>query len=107
MTKLESIINEQDSEMKIMKQQIRKLRTKPNTKEAILEQVLQENKKCVSDLQSANQAIKHTERAVDILLNAVHTGSSLRKAMIQISRKVMFSQNKKIGSSFTKRTNVF
>ena len=95
--KLESRINGQDSEMVIMKQKIRKLMTKVDEKEIILKQVLQENKKCVDELQPLKQSIKHIERVVNNEQSYVKIENAPRRAVIQNS-KGKFSQNKKIRS---------
>ena len=97
--KLESRINKQDSEVKIMKQQIRKLRTEVNEKGTILKQVLQENKKCVAELESAKKSIEHFKRVVNVSVE-----NAPRKAIIQNRKKMNFSHNKKIKSS-SRETN--
>ena len=85
--KLESRINEQETE-------IMKLRTEVDEKGTTLKQVSQENKKCVTELQSTKQSIEHIERVVNVRME-----NAPRKAIIQNSKKVNFSQNKKIESS--------
>ena len=97
--KLGSRINEQDSEMVIMKQKIRKLITKVDEKEIILKQMLQENKKCVDELQPLKQSIKHIERVVNNEQSYVKIENAPRRAVIQNSKKGKFSQNKKIRSN--------
>ena len=85
--KLESRINEQITE-------IMKLRTEVDEKGTTLKQVSQENKKCVTELQSTKQSIEHIGRGVNVRME-----NTPRKATIQNSKKVNFSQNKKIESS--------
>ena len=97
--KLEYKINEQGREMVIMKQEIRNLITKMGEKEIILKQVLQENKKCVDELQPVKQSIKHIERVVNNEQSYVKIENAPRRAVIQNSKKGKFSQNKKIRSS--------
>ena len=97
--RLESRINEQDREMVIMKQKIRKLITKVDEKGIILKQVLQENKKCVDELQPVKQSIEHIERVVNNEQSYVKIENAPRRAVIQNSKKGKFSQNKKIRSS--------
>ena len=92
--KLESRINKQDREMVIMKQEIRKLRTEVDEKGTMLKQVLQENKKCFAELRFAKQSMEYIERVVNVRME-----NAPRKAIIQNSKKVNFSQNKKIESS--------
>ena len=92
--KLESRNNKQDSEMVVMKQEIRKLRSEVDEKETMLKLVLQENKKCVAELRTAKQSMEYIERLVNVRME-----NAPRKAIIQNSKKVNFSQNKKIESS--------
>ena len=100
---LKSRINEQDREIVIMKQEIRKLKTNVNGKETILKQVLQENQKCVDELQFAKQSIEDIERVVKNKQSHAHIENTPRKAIIQ-NNKVKFSQNKKIVKS-SRETN--
>ena len=90
--KLESRVNEQETE-------IMKLRTEVDEKGTTLKQVIQENKKCVAEVQSAKKSIEHIKRVVDISVK-----NAPRKAIIKHSRDVNFSQNKKIESS-SRETN--
>ena len=90
--KLESRINKQDSEMEIMKRVIRKLKTNVNEKGTILKQVLQENKKCVAELQSPKHSIEHIEKVVNSEL--AHDNDP-RKAIIENSKNVKVSLNTK------------
>ena len=98
--KLESRINEQESKMAIMTQEIRKFKTNLNEKETILKQVLHEEKKCVDELESAKQSIRHIEKMVNIEL----THEKI-ETIFQNRKKVNFSQNKTTESSFRERTN--
>ena len=97
--KLESRIDKQGREMVIMKQEIRNLITKMDEKEIILKQVLQENKKCVDELQPVKQSIEHIERVVNNEQSNVKIEDAPRRAVIQNSKKGKFSQNKKMRSS--------
>ena len=101
--KLEHRINEQDREMKSMKQEIRNLRTNVDDKETIMKQVVHENRKCVAELQSAKKIIKHIVKVVKELSHE-KIESDPRKAIIKNSKKVIFSQNRKIKSSFRETT---
>ena len=101
--KLECRINEQDREMKAMKQEIRNLRTNVDDKETIMKQVVCENRKCVAELQSAKKIIKHIEKVVNELSHE-KIESDPRKAIIKNSKKVDFSQNRKIKNSFREIT---
>ena len=101
--KLEYRINEQDREMKAMKQEIRNLRTNEDDKETIMKQVVRENRKCVAELQSAKKIIKYIEKVVNELSHE-KIESDPRKAIIKNSKKVDFSQNRKIKNSFREIT---
>ena len=103
---LQSRINEQNDELKVMKLEIRKLKSKATKNVTIPEQVLQDNSKCVAELLSAKKSIKHIERLVNTELNGKHAGSSPKKSPIQSHTEENFSQNKKNGSSFSKLTDV-
>ena len=63
-TKLESRINEQESKMAIMTQEIRQVKTKMNKRGTILKHVLLENEKCAAELRSARQSIEHIKKVV-------------------------------------------
>ena len=78
MAKLESRINKQCMEMKIMKQENRKLRTEVNDKGTMLKQRFQENKKCVAELRSAKQSMEYIERLVNVRME-----NAPRKAIIK------------------------
>ena len=97
--KLESRINEQDRELKIMKQEVRTLGADLKERGAILKHMLQESKKCAAELHSAKQRIKLIEKVVDIGLSQDVSKNAPRKTIIQNSRKVTIPQNKKIKSS--------
>ena len=100
-TKLESRINEQESKMAIMIQEIRQLKTKINERGTILKHVLQENEKCVAELQSAKQSIEHIEKVVDNIKQSYENiEDAPRKTIIKNSGKINFSQNKKIGTKY-------
>ena len=106
---LQSRINEKDDELKVMKLEIRKLKSKVTKKGNVLEQLLQDNRKCVAELLSAKKSIKHIERVVNIRLNGTNTEnteSKPRKSTIQSHNAENFSQNKKIGDSFSKQTDI-
>ena len=102
---LQSRINEKDDELKVMKLEIRKLKSKVTKKGNLLEQLLQDKRKCVAELLSAKKSIKHIERVVNIELNGTNTentGSNPRKSTIQSHNAENFSQNKKISRFFFK-----
>ena len=103
---LQSRINEQNDELKVMKLEIRKLKSKVTKKGTFLERVLQDNSKCVAELLSAKKSIEHIERIVDIELNGKHAENYLRKSLFQSHTEENFSQNKKNGSSFSKLMDV-
>ena len=53
--------------------------------------MLQENKKCVAELESAKKSIEHFKRVVNVSVE-----NAPRKAIIQNRKKMNFSHNKKI-----------
>ena len=98
-TKLDSRINEQESKMAIMTQEIRQLKTNINERGTILKHMLQENEKCVAELQSARQSIENIEKVVvNIIQNHHNIEDVHRKAIIKSSGKIKLSQNKNIGT---------
>ena len=103
--RLESIINKQDREMEIMKQEIRELKTNVKGKRTILKHVLRESRKCSTELESAKQSIEHIEKVVNIELAHVYFENDQSKAINQDSKKMQFSQIKKKNESSSRKIN--
>ena len=77
-----------------------------NAKWTILKQVLQENKKCVAEPQSAKQSIEHGKKAVSIELSQENLVNATRKTIFQNSLKRNFSHNKKVERSYGETNQV-